>query len=167
MTDKTREARDLLIAATRGPGQPETLLAAAEQAFRALVGVTLFTVSALDPATGEAERIHTTHPDVYPLTGRKPMPENAWTQRVIVEARPYLMPTPRDIAAVLFDHEIIASLGCGSGMNVPVLWDGRAVGLVNLFDRAGAYGPEHVDLVAQVAPLVLPAVMAKNAAASA
>ncbi|HZH27968.1 MAG TPA: GAF domain-containing protein [Azospirillaceae bacterium] len=167
MTDKTREARDLLIAATRGSGQPEALLAAAERAFRSLVGLTLFTASAFDPITGDAERIHTTHPGAYPLTGRKPMPDNAWTRRVVVEARPYLMRTPEEIAAVLFDHELIASLGCGSGMNVPVVWDGRALGTVNLFDRAGAYGPEHVDLVNQVAPLVLPALMAKNARKSA
>jgi hypothetical protein len=52
------------------------------------------------------------------------------------------METPAEIAAHLFDHELIASLGCGSCVNMPVAVGGKVLGTVNLLNPAGHLTPE-------------------------
>jgi hypothetical protein len=44
-----------------------------------------------------------------------------------------------DVKWAFFDHELILSLGCESAMNVPVVYNGRLLGTVNLLDAAGHY----------------------------
>jgi hypothetical protein len=42
------------------------------------------------------------------------------------------------------DHTLIASLGCGSVLNVPVVLEGDLVATINLLHSAGFYIPERV-----------------------
>ena len=52
--------------------------------------------------------------------------------------------TIEDIAEVFPDHATIASLGCGSVLNLPVVLGGELVATVNLLDEAGHYAPDRV-----------------------
>jgi hypothetical protein len=58
---------------------------------------------------------------------------------VLTRQQPYLGRTPADVQSVFFDHALIASLGCGSVLNVPVVWDGRTLGTINLLHEEGWY----------------------------
>ena len=40
---------------------------------------------------------------------------------------------------MFFDHALIASLGWGSVLNLPVVWDGRTLGTINLLHEEGWY----------------------------
>ena len=51
--------------------------------------------------------------------------------------QPYLGPDPAAVAAVFEDHDLIASLGCGAVVNVPVIDNGDTLGVLNLLDAAG------------------------------
>jgi hypothetical protein len=44
-----------------------------------------------------------------------------------------------------------------------VLWRGRALGQVNLLDRAGHYGPDQLPLVRALAQMTIPAFLAAAA----
>ena len=121
------------------PGQPVALFGALDAALGAVLGHRLFTLMRYHTRTGESERLYTTHPRQYPVGGKKPLNPTAWTEQVLRRHQPYLGRTPADVEAVFFDHALIATLGCGSVLNLPVVWDGRVLGTVNLLHEAGWY----------------------------
>jgi transcriptional regulator with GAF, ATPase, and Fis domain len=121
------------------PGQPQALFGALEAALGAVLGHRLFTLMRYHARTGESERIYTSHPREYPVGGKKALNPTAWTEQVLRRQQPYLGRTPADVQAVFFDHALIASLGCGSVLNVPVVWDGRVLGTINLLHEAHWY----------------------------
>jgi hypothetical protein len=121
------------------PGQPQALFGALDAAFGVVLGHKLFTLMRYHATSGESERIYTTHPREYPVGGRKALNVTPWAERVLTRQQPYLGRTPADVQSVFFDHVLIASLGCGSVLNLPVVWDGRTLGTINLLHEEGWY----------------------------
>lgn len=154
----------LTLAATlERPGQPGALYRAMEAETKRLVGHTLFTLLYVDGA--EVARVHSNMPEAYPVSGRKPMGPTPWGAHVIAGRKPYL---GRDMAAIrwaFFDHELIASLGCGSVINIPIVYDGATIGTMNLLDAEHHYTEADVPKVAALAPMLIPAfLIARNQA---
>ncbi len=129
---------------------------ALEATARERVGVRLFTVLAWDDDRGALRRIHTSHPVEYPAGGEKVFPREApWIRRVVVQQQPYLGRDGAAVAAVFDDHELIASLGCGAVVNVPVVDGGRTLGVLNLLDAEGAYSDDSVTAALPLADLAV------------
>ena len=128
-----------VAAALTQPGQPAPLWAALDRALAAVIGHRLFTVLRYHPDSRESERCYTNQPAAYPVGGRKPFNETAWSRRLFGERRPYIGYTAADIRNVFFDHALIASLGCDSVLNIPVAYDGRVLGTLNLLHEARWY----------------------------
>jgi hypothetical protein len=139
------------------PGQPHALFGALDAALGAVLGHRLFTLMRYHERTGESERIYTTHPREYPVGGKKALNPTAWTEQVLKRQQPYLGRTPADVQAVFFDHALIASLGCGSVLNVPVVWDGRVLGTINLLHEAHWYDETDAAVGLLFAALAIPA----------
>lgn len=130
-----------LAAALAAPGQPAAYLAALERLVDETIGVRLFTLMELDRRRGVARRSHSNMPNAYPVSGEKPFPENDWTA-TIEAGRTFVAGDDDAVAATFFDHELIASLGCGSCLNLPVTVGGEVVGTLNCLHVAGHYTPE-------------------------
>src|SRR6266853_2023945 len=109
----------------------------------------LATVAAAVRTSGE--------PEAYPVGGRKPVPPTPWARRLFEERQPYIGYTADDIREVFFDHALIASLGCASVLNLPVVHDGRTLGVLNLLHEARWYGEDDVPLGQVFAALAVPA----------
>lgn len=108
---------------------------------QARVGHRLFTVSHIVPAAGSAERIFTTDPTVYPLSGTKSITDTDWT-RQMRQGIAFVANRPQDFGPHFFDLDTIMGLGLGAVVNVPVMRNGEQIGSLNLLDREGAYqGP--------------------------
>ncbi|MBF8288327.1 MAG: histidine kinase, partial [Candidatus Rokubacteria bacterium] len=58
-----------------------------------------------------------------------------------------------------FDHALILSLGCASVLNLPVVWDGRTLGTINLLHEAGFYDEGDVPVGQIFAALAAPALL--------
>ena len=58
-----------------------------------------------------------------------------------------------------FDHELIASLGCDSVLNMPVRFGGQTLGTLNLLHRAGWYSEADIPTTRLFAHLALPAML--------
>jgi GAF domain-containing protein len=123
----------------------------------ATIGHKLFTCLLHHPAARESERRYTNQPAAYPVGGRKPVPDSAWARRLFVEREPYIGYTADDIREVFFDHALIASLGCASVLNVPVVHDGRTLGVLNLLHEARWYDEADAPLAQVFAALAAPA----------
>jgi GAF domain-containing protein len=128
-----------LARAAASSADPVAVFRAAEQASAALVGHRLFTVLFVVPGGAEVERVHSSDPAAYPLTGRKRMGPTPWGEHVLVRGRAWMGNTPEEIRWAFPDHELIARLGCGACINIPVREGGAVIGTLNILDAAGAY----------------------------
>ena len=148
-----------VAAAMARSDQPAATYAALETALHAVLGHKLFTILRYHADTGESERVWTSRPSAYPVAGRKALNPTFWSRQVLEERRPYLGRTAADIRAVFFDHELIASLGCASVLNLPVVWDDRVLGTINLLHEAEWYDEADAPIGLTFARLAVPGLM--------
>lgn len=138
-------------AALAAPDQPRAAFAALQALAQATVGAKLFTLMTV---TFEgATRVWSNQPEAYPVSGTKPTPEGDWADTVLVRREIFVANDAAGLAAVFPDHALIASLGCASVLNVPVVVGDRVRGSINCLDVAGHYT---ADRVAAAAALRLP-----------
>jgi hypothetical protein len=140
---------------------PDAVFSALDGATRATIGHKLFTLMVFHADAGETERIYTNQPGSYPVGGRKRFADTAWSRRVLREGTPYVGTTAADIREVFPDHELIASLGCASVLNVPVMWNGRVLGTMNLLHEEGWYFDADVPLGLTFATALVPVYLAR------
>ena len=136
-------------------GQPETTLRAVEALTKRLVGHQLFTLLYRDG--NEVARVYSNRPAEYPVSGRKLMGPTPWGKLVLDGCQPYLGKDKAAIRWAFFDHALIESMGLGSTINLPVVYDGACIGTINLLDAEFHYREEHLTQVAPLAPLLIPA----------
>ena len=151
-------------AALAAPGPPDVRFAVLQAEMAQAIGHLLFTVMRHDSATGRNRRAHTSDPAAYPVSGYKSVSwDHPWTRRVLVEGCPWIGRDAADIAWAYPDHEKIAAMGLGSAMNLPVRWDGRTLGTVNLLHDAGYFTDADAELGMIFAALAVPALLGMDA----
>ena len=109
-------------------------------ALHAETGGRLFTVTVLNREAGLAQRVYTSHPKDYPVSGTKPMGQGEWTNIVIERGEVFVANTTPEFAIYFADHELIESLGCQSALNIPVGED-LVLGTVNILDVSNTNNP--------------------------
>lgn len=129
----------VLAGALRRDGQPKAIFATVEQVARTAIGFRLFTITCLDAERMELERLHSNMPDVYPPGSRKAKRGSAWAAHVLHDLKPFRATTPDGIRAAFDDHAVMTGMGLGSILNIPVAFDGRCVGTMNLTHVEGWY----------------------------
>ena len=153
MTDIITELKACADVLARGAG-PEALYGQVDLSVKALAGHRLFTLLIVVEGGHEVERIYTSHPVEYPLSGRKPMGPTPWGKHVIDGLSPWHGPTMEDIRWAFPDHALIASLGCGSCINIPVIAFGKVFGTMNVLDREHAYDDMTMQDLSLFAPVL-------------
>ena len=118
-------------------------------------GWKLFTAMRYLPS-GEVERVHTSDPQAYPLAGRKPRRDTAWSRQVLVRGEPYYANDEAGIRAAFEDAEKILGLGLGAVINVPVKDGEHVLGTLNFLRETGGYRREHIEDALAIAALARP-----------
>jgi hypothetical protein len=147
------------------PGQPDALFRALDAVCREIVGHELFTLLFVDGQ--EVARVYSNRPAEYPVSGRKRMGPTPWGAHVLEGRQPFL---GRDKAAIrwaFFDSVLIESMGLGSCINIPVLYDGDVIGTMNLLAPEYHYDESHVAPLQRLAPVLIPAFLEERIAAGA
>lgn len=139
--------------------QPATLYRALDSVLADTIGHTLFTILRYDAASHHSARIYSNMPEAYPTSASKPQPEGRWAETVLTRGDVFIGETPDDLRAVFADHELIASLGCESVMNVPVRWKGRTLATLNLLHTRAWYRDAHIPVAQSLAQFALPALL--------
>lgn len=119
------------------------------------LGFGLFTLMVLTPDGQQVRRVHSTNPQAYPLAGLKQMGPTPWGDLVLRRRECFV---GRDAAAIRWafpDHELIASLGLASVINVPVVALGQVLGTMNVLDAEGRYADADLPVVQGVAPYLV------------
>jgi len=144
----------ILFEAMRTPGQPAAFYGVLKELLAENVGFQFVTIFVIDG--GETLRVFSTEPRLYPEGERKPMAATDWGDHVLRQQRSFLANDAEAVKRTFFDHERIASLGCGSVMSVPVVYDGRCLGVINLNHREHFYSDDHIQKVEAIAPTLAP-----------
>jgi len=148
-----------LARAQASEDQPAALYQALDKVLAQAIGHTLFTILRYDDATNESARIYSNMPAAYPTAAKKPLSGGNWTDIVLTRGGAFIGKTPDDLRAVFADHELIASLGCESVLNVPVRWKGRTLASLNLLHTRAWYRDDHVPIAQSLAQYALPALL--------
>jgi hypothetical protein len=147
--------------AIREPDQPATGLAALDKALESAIRHRLFTVLAVDLEHHENRRYYSNRPSEYPVGGVKPIVQDSpITKKVVLAGTCHINHDYAELSSVFFDHELILSLGCESSINVPVRWNGRTLGMLNLLHRSGWYREDDIPTLLVFAALAVPALQA-------
>jgi hypothetical protein len=117
-----------------------------------VIGSKLTTATVFDIPGGRLRRVFTENPAAYAVGGFKDIPDNKWTQTLLVEQRIYTALTIEAIAEDFFDWQLIQSLGCESIANLPVVLGGEVIGALNLLNVAGHYTPERLTRAGEILP---------------
>lgn len=130
----------------------EEFAAAAQQS----VGALLLTMSVLTDDGQSISRVYSTHPEEYPIGGKKTFGTDGdapriWLEQVVANQQPWFGPDKPAVRAMFFDYETTESLGCGSAINVPVVSDGKTIGSINFLDKEGRYNEMNVRAAMDVA----------------
>ena len=138
-------------------GSPQAGLRQLDVALARDLGHRLFTVLALDWTRGLSVRHYSSAPLAYPPGGAKPIvPGGEFHARVIEAGEPRFCADADAIRAAFPDHELILSLGCESAVNVPVRWNGRTLGSLNLLHEAGWYGEDMLPVLRVYGAMAVP-----------
>ncbi|MBU1303913.1 MAG: GAF domain-containing protein [Alphaproteobacteria bacterium] len=121
---------------------------------KAVIGARLFTLTAINMDAGHVRRVYSSHPDVYPLLGTKPIILDDWFRAMQTERRITAINTAEGMEGNFPDLALIRTLGCNASISVPVMAGNQLLGTINALDAEGSY-PDSV--VAQAADLIMPA----------
>jgi hypothetical protein len=138
------QLHNLASALASADNQPRTTFEALCAFAQQTVGAKLFTLMTFEARTRGAQRVFSNMPDAYPELGTKPLNETWWSDHVLDGHKTFVANDIDAIAEVFPDHELIASLGCQSVINVPVVINGAVYGTINCLDEAGYYTPDRV-----------------------
>ena len=123
----------------------------------------LVTVTVLTPDGDEISRVATSHPDVYPIGGRKRLdPEQTsplWLKQVVHDQRPFVGATRAQVRAFFFDWATIESLGCAAIINTPVVHLGATIASINFLGPEGSIGETQVGIAEEITCDVTDAVL--------
>ena len=116
----------------------------------------LFTLTVVDYSIKYVERVYSNNTKIYPLLGTKPIPNNFWTKKVIVNKKDFIATNIKEIKKLFFDHKIITSIGCGSIINIPIINNNKISGTLNILHKEKFYTKRTIKLIKPYAQLLSP-----------
>ncbi|HZT88139.1 MAG TPA: GAF domain-containing protein [Stellaceae bacterium] len=123
------------------------------------IGHRLFTVMRLHAESAEVERLYSSLPAAYPVSGRKAKQGTPWGEQVLDRGEIFIANSPGEVERAFSDHALIFSLGIGAIMNVPIRFRGRSLGTMNLCHEAGWFGDDDRAPGRLLASLLVPALL--------
>lgn len=143
-------------------GSPEDIFRQLDRLVQETMGAIIFTCSTFDASTRMARRVYTNQSEAYPTSGLKEITPNPWTEIVLDRGETFVANSISQIAKVFPDHELIASLGCGSVVNLPVKLASRFLGTVNMLHEPEFYTEERMTRLSMIKPAAMIAFAALN-----
>jgi GAF domain-containing protein len=142
-----------------GRHDPTQLYAAVDHLVQEIIGHKLFTLMRLH-GTNEVERIYSSNEKAYPVGGRKSKIGTPWSAAVLDRGEIFVARNPGEVRAAFADHALIASLGIGSILNVPIGYRGQVLGTMNISHDAGWFTDDDAAAGMLVAAFIVPALVA-------
>ena len=140
--------------------EPARLYAAVDALVQEVIGHRLFTLMRVHEASAEVERVYSSNTSAYPVGGRKQKRGTRWSSAVLDRGEVFVARTPDEVRDAFSDYALIASLGIGSIMNIPLACGGRRLGTMNLSHEAGWFTDRDAAAGLLIAPFLVPSLLA-------
>ena len=140
--------------------QPALLYATVDALVQQVIGHRLFTLMRVHEATDEVERIYSSDTAAYPVGGRKVKRGTPWSRAVLDRGEVFVARNPDEVREAFADHALIASLGIGSIMNVPIACAGRRLGTMNVSHEADWFTADDARAGRTIAAFLVPSLLA-------
>jgi GAF domain-containing protein len=138
---------------------PDALFTAIHDIAVHRLGAGLVTAMRYDAPNATVERLYSSNPAAYPVGGRKPKRDSAWSRHVLIEQRVLLSAGDDAIQEAYADHATIFGLGLHSCVNAPLVSSGRCVGTMNVLRADTQWSDADIALVRELALAALAAVL--------
>jgi hypothetical protein len=142
--------QDLTPALAAGPN---ALFAILDHRLGQRPGYDLFTILAPDAQGAFLERLYSTNQAQYPLGPADAVKDDIWFRQLFSDRAPIIANSIAEISAWLPDYGIFVEQGYGSLLNLPVVYSGRTIGLINMMGAAGHFDPGAVAAIRRELPL--------------
>lgn len=149
-----------LAALSASAHEPQALYAAVDALVQEVIGHRLFTIMRVHEAAMEVERVYSSNAEAYPVGGRKSKRVTPWSRAVLERGEVFVARTPDEVREAFDDYALIASLGVGSIMNVPISYRGHRLGTMNVSHEAGWFRDQDVAAGMLIAALLVPPLLA-------
>lgn len=106
-----------------------------------IAGCDELSILEIDPAVNKALRVYTTLETVFPLYGKKELPDNDYTRRLILGKDTVFIVGMEQMRAAFPDYKRILGQGISVIVNVPIVQNSVVVGSLNCM-----YASEEVTL---------------------
>ena len=127
-----------------------------DEIVHSLIGHKLITFTVIDEKLKFCERIYSNNSKIYPIFGQKKMPKNIWSKKVLKNKEHFLCKTKKDIKKIFYDYETIFSLGCGSIINLLILFQGKPIGTVNILNKENYYSNKDLKKIEFITIFLIP-----------
>jgi GAF domain-containing protein len=145
-----------IAAITAQANEVDAVFHAVDALAQRAIGHRLFTIMRLHAATQEVERLYSSLPDSYPVSGRKPKQGTPWGEQVLDRGEIFVANSRDEVRAAFADYELIFGLGIGAIMNVPIRFRGRSLGTMNICHKAGHFTEVDCEPGRLLAALLVP-----------
>ena len=112
-----------------------------------LIGHKLITFTVIDEKLKFCERVYSNNNKIYPILGQKKMPKNIWSTKVLKNKQHFVCKTKKDIKKIFYDYETIFSLGCGSIINLLILFQDKPIGTLNILNKENHYSVKDIKKI--------------------
>jgi hypothetical protein len=127
---------------------------------RGLLTINLNATTPDDPPDEvQLQRLWSSEPNAYPVSGRKRKTATAWTQQLFGRAEIFIGEGDSALAEVFDDHARITALGLHAVLNVPIVESGRCFATFNVLSTRPRWQLQEIDVVRQLAMLAAPWVL--------
>lgn len=145
--------------------EPLPVFRAVDALAQETVGYRLLTVFRPIEVTAELERVYSSDPATYPIGGRKALAAINRDPELARRGEIFLAATPEEVSRTYPDRALLARLGIGAILNVPVRHGGRWLGTLNCAGETNSYGPQEIAAARVLADLLAPTLLSITATA--
>ncbi|MDO5621326.1 MAG: GAF domain-containing protein, partial [Paracoccus sp. (in: a-proteobacteria)] len=139
-------------AISRCENQPEHALIALQDMAQAMIGARLFTVLRFTEDRTGMVRVWSSSTKHFPVGERRPYSYD-YVSHIVFDEQQYALALDRQgIATEISDSQRVFDMGCQNLMMLPVVLQGRILGVVNICNRETAYTEHHVAATQMLLP---------------
>jgi GAF domain-containing protein len=150
---------DFPHAMTAGPGAIFDLTA---RRLRDNPGYALFTVLAPVTSSVRLDRLYSTNHGQYPLGPADQVEDNKWFRQLFGQKQAIVANTLEEIGEWLPDYQIFIEQNYDSLLNLPVVFGGRTVGLINMMGGKGHFDEAALTAIRSMLPLAALAILGSS-----
>jgi hypothetical protein len=138
---------------------PQAILSRLAEELKAGPGYDLFTILAPHENGKRLDRLYSTNHTQYPLGAADVVKDDLWFRRLFVDKLPIVANTLPEIGEWLPDYQIFVEQNYSSLLNLPVVFAGQTIGLINMMAGDNHFDPPALTRIDEALPLAALAIL--------